>query len=372
MQPAREPEGAASGPAVLDEDQYAMGLQSVITRRYFPQLPVLRAEHSRLVAERLDDTAALHALRARLEEEQADLAAPVPPELATVDAFVASYAGEDNASFASLQEAELRRRRERDVWGAKQRELREREGHKRLKGLDREDALLEWRPDPNQQLMGIPDARDVRDTQLALAAATAAERIVDPDNTRFSAEQLAALSTVPAPKRAPEDADKVRKLSALVRMNRFLDPAAPRGPAAIDLDDFYDVAAANVLAEPTVRGYTLLATPVAVDHGRRFHMAETPERDKVAQRLADESARRRSAIVPGRTPALQSPALFSPAGQKLLEARLKATTPGSARGVMLKSPAIFASPAVRSRDEGTSRKRPDAFATPTQGALKRK
>ncbi len=118
--------------------------------------------------------------------------------------------------------------------------------------------------------------------------------------------------------------------------NRFLQSGEERdGVRTINLDDFYDVSK-DVLAEPTVNGYGLLATPIPaatpklvvnIEMGRHFQMPETPERDKLAFRLADEQSRRRAAVTTVfRTPSHRSantPALFSPAGQKLLEERLK-------------------------------------------------
>lgn len=125
--------------------------------------------------------------------------------------------------------------------------------------------------------------------------------------------------------------------------NRFIGdqgPNQPRTVQSIDLDDFYDVK--DALAEPTINGYGLISTPklvMKVDHGRHFEMAATPERDALAFRLADESSRRRTAMTSARTP-MRSPSLFSPAGQKLLEARLRGTTPVG----YFKSPALGATP----------------------------
>lgn len=187
-----------------------------------------------------------------------------PEALLSVDAFVETYTGEDNASFVQIQEEELRRRQERDAWGQKLRELRQREEAKRLRITDGDNdvALLEWKPDINKQMMGIPDTSAITQSEKLDE-----DRIILPVNTRFTEAELRKLHQPPVAKRSPEEEEKLQKLSALVRKNRLLQSGMERrGGEQINLDDFYDTSAGDVLAEPTIMGYGLLSTPKLVHH----------------------------------------------------------------------------------------------------------
>jgi hypothetical protein len=210
----------------------------------------------------------------------------------------------------------------------------------------------------------LSPAKNVYEMQLYKAAADYKERVIDRKNTRLSDEELVRLSQVPRD-RDPEK--KRKKLSLLVQKNRFLDGEGPVTRQTIDLDDFYDAAeAAQLESAPTVRGFgfvqtpviipgkmggesplvswgTVEGTPILLDHGgRQFRIPDVPERDKVAQKLAEQKLKRTpsSTTTPTlrhgvKTP-LASP-VFSPAGQKLLEEQRRKAASGS-------TPTLFKTP----------------------------
>lgn len=187
----------------------------------------------------------------------------LPDALRSVDAFVETYSGEDNASFMQIQEEELRRRRQRDGWGRKLRELRQRDEEKRLRIVGGDVAMIEWKPDLNKQMMGIPDASAIVQTEKLEE-----DRVVLPVNTRFTEQELRKLHQPLAPKRTPEEEEKLQKLSSLVSKNRLLQSGTERRGAGeqINLDDFYDTQGVDILSEPTILGYGLLSTPKLVHH----------------------------------------------------------------------------------------------------------
>ncbi len=358
-------------PIPLDEDAYHDGLAHVIQRDYFPQLSELRDAHEYLLADKADDFARKHHIEARKrarEEHAEEKEQEGARGLESVDAFLNTWTSEDNFSFVVLQEEELAQRRANDAWGKRAAEWKAREAEKKL-------LLLENGPNKGQvlslgegeKLLAITngdESKEVYGKQLARAAVDWKQRVIDMDNTRLTRETQAMLS---APPKVIDPEKKRKKLSLLVQKNRFLEGASLGGRQTIDLDDFYDVPKeeSQVVDVPTVQGFGFVATPVIVpgqaggesplvswgrvegtpvvlDHGRgrQFRIPDVPERDKVAQRLAEQKLKRTPVAASplltrtGKTP-LTSP-VFSPAGQKLLdEQRLRKQSP-----VVFKTPAL--------------------------------
>lgn len=358
---------------ILEEDEYAMGLSNVIERDFFPELQNLRDTKEYLEAERLDDQRKVQEILFRKrqkagadqtpygneEEEEEEggkkrSSATVPAGLSSVDAYLGTYTSEDNASFVVLQQEELKKRREKDVWGKRQAQLHALEAEKKMLLIgdgSKEKAptlALEYK---NQQLMNIvPEhSSDLYEKQLIKAAAASRERVVDAKNTRFDPKELkAAEEALAEAKKKHPNVRKRKKLSEIVNKNRFLD-GNNNQMEQVDLDDFFtpnEDEDNEDNGEPNVNGFGFISTPhivpgVGVDEsplvswgtvdilkvdtkGKHFQIPAVPERDKVAQKLTEsvsyssEKMRQR-----GATPILGKSPVFSPAGQKLLEQRKK-------------------------------------------------
>lgn len=338
---------------VIDEDEYAMGLSNVVERDYFPELQDLRDKKDYMQAERLDDQRKMQEVqyRKRLRAEEESEKKPLPPGLSSVDAYLGTYTSEDNASFVVLQQEELAKKKELDVWGKRQAKLQEIEASKKALLLednkDKEKVLaIEY---GNQQLLGIvpiDKSKELYEKQLVVAGVLANERVIEPVNTRFNAADVKRVQEATKKKNVPAQ-EKRKKLSEIVQTNRFLQGANSNDIQQVDLDDFFPVnEEEEVEDEPNVNGYSFIATPqivpgVGVDEsplvswgtvnvlnmdtkGRQFKIPNVPERDRVAQKLTEsvsystEKMKQR-----GATPILGKSPVFSPAGQKLLEQRKK-------------------------------------------------
>jgi hypothetical protein len=285
----------------------------------------------------------------------------------SVDAFLGTYTSEDNASFVQLQEEEMIQRKEDDVWGQKREMLLQREREKKMLLLENgshQPTLAIKGSKPLLAIEGSGKEVEVYREQLLQAALSSQEKVIDKNNTRISADVIKRLNAKP---QVVDATGKRKKLSLLVQKNRLLGDTRGRG---VDLDDFFDAPKDEAAAEsePTVGGFkfittpqivpggggaveesplvswgTVQGTPVILERGKQFTMPDVPERDKVAQKLADSKSKKLNTPVVrsgksstrGKTP-LASP-VFSPAGQKLLEARLKQQQQNPMR---FKSPSI--------------------------------
>merc|ERR1711991_377976 len=111
------------------------------------------------------------------------------------DAYLGTYTSEDNASFVVLQQEELAKKKELDVWGKRQAKLQEIEASKKALLLednkDKEKVLaIEY---GNQQLLGIvpiDKSKELYEKQLVVAGVLANERVIEPVNTRFNAADV--------------------------------------------------------------------------------------------------------------------------------------------------------------------------------------
>lgn len=201
----------------------------------------------------------------REDDREEDGVEEMPAGLKSVDAFLGTYTSEDNASFKEIQAEDEKRRIENDIWGKEQALRRiklEKETLRLEDNSKNSEMLLMWKDEENSQLMTIPEWREKR-TQMSKAVVMAAEKIIEPTNTRFSAADLKSLQVVA--KKKGKDV-KSSKLKALLSRNRFLSELSGRRgeQQSHELDDFYDSpkAGEDPLAEPKVSGYGFVATPV--------------------------------------------------------------------------------------------------------------
>lgn len=363
----------------LEEDTYVDGLRAVIKRDFFPELEELRDAQAYIEADRRDNFSEKRLIQERKQQRVEQAQQAPDASLASVDAFLSNYTSEDNASFVDLQTKELQERQEADVWGKRRAELQDRDRQKKmllLEGPGKPMGLLTGAA-PTLALEASEQQKKLYDNQRALALMASGDKVIDPCNTRLSAEAIRKLHTVAPP---VDPTGQRKKLSAIVHRNRLLEGG--KG-SSFDLDDLFDrpTSEDSLTAEPTVNGCTFVATPlivpgqtvgaspvvswgevegtpVVLHRGREFSMPAEPTRDRVGQRLADQRLKRgpsntnpSPSIRSGGTKntPLASP-VFSPAGQKLLDARRKS------KGT---TPLIFKSPSV-----APGAKTPTAYQSP--------
>lgn len=261
---------------VVDEDDYVEGLSNVIARDFFPELKALHDQDDEVEGRK----------RGRLDGST----------VSGVDAFLGTFTSEDNASFLLIQEEEKKRRVERDVWG------RDRASRRRGSEAESDSAILMIGP-----AQGVAGLLEARSSEKLLC-----DRQVIAGNTRLTEEERARVERV---KKVDADwEDEKRKLAEVV--------GKKTGRGLHSVESVLEKGA----QEARVGGYTFLAdTPVVVPQAKRnFKVAETPEREKILLQLADAKKKAQSSHT--RSVGGPSP-VFSPAGQKLLEAQLAGRTP---------------------------------------------
>lgn len=381
----------------LEEDEYVDGLASVIQRDFFPDLEELRDQQEYVEAERRDDFRKKLEIEMRRRERESRQDSGV----ASVDEFLGKFTSQDNASFVDLQAEELKRRQDEDDWGKKQAALKEVEREKKLLLLagpkEAEKVLMIGGSgvEGSQQLMGVGGgSMQLYEGQLVAAGLSSLQRVIDPENTRLSREAQVQLEQMP---RRIDPEGRRKKLADLVSRNRLLDPQKTSGITRIDLADFYDDPedAVAIEAEPTVKGFNFLSTPQVASgnveqspqmswgsvgatpqrlEGREFSVPKVPERDLLAQKL--EAKLRRTPATsndgakrpppPAAASSVKTPVIFSPAGQKLLEERLRKSGSGVPSGgsSLSSSSLFFQSPAAKSATPASQARTPGFFVSP--------
>ena len=315
---------------VLCEEDYVAGLDAIIKRDFFPALPALTRLSGQLHAEdraaRGDTLGAQEEVDAaclRAAEEEA--AARAAPRM-SLDAFLARYNSEDNASFEQLHRREARHRQRAAAW------LRvpEAQNARLLEAAQRTAAtgapgasLLTWPYHAKNTMFYQPDGVEAAEVSAVQG------RAVCHSATRFEEKEEAGDGGGTGKKRARD---------AVLREYEFVrsDGSTPG-------------------ATPVMTWGVVGSSPVPLAEGnraaQRFVIPAAPKREALAHKLSDDieakKKRRRLFSTPAPvtsaccTPAGQSAfgvgstplPMLSPAGQQLLALRMKANQGVKNKGV---------------------------------------
>ena len=320
-----EDAGKARGSRqVLCEEEYVAGLDAIIKRDFFPALPALTRLSGQLHAE--DRAARGNTLGAQEEVDAAwlraaeeEAAARAAPRM-SLDAFLARYNSEDNASFEQLHRREARHRRRAAAWlrvpEAQNARLLEAAQRAAVAGSAPGASLLTWPYHAKNPMFYQPDGVE------AAADAAVQGRTVCHSATRFHEEEEGVGCT--GGKRATDAGQRAQREYEFVRS----DGSTPG-------------------ATPVMTWGVVGSSPVPLAEGRRtgrqFVIPAAPKREALAHKLSDDieakKKRQRLFSTPAPvtsaccTPAGQSAfgvgstplPMLSPAGQQLLALRMKAS-----------------------------------------------
>lgn len=316
----------ADSRQVLCEEDYVAGLDAIIKRDFFPALPALTRLSGQLHAE---DRAARGDTRGAQEEVDAawlraaeeEAAARAAPRM-SLDAFLARYNSEDNASFEQLHRREARRRQRAAAWlrvpeaqNARLLEAAQRSATTGAPGA----SLVTWPYHAKNVMFYQPDGVDT--AEAAAAAAAGQGRTVCHSATRFEDGEGDGAA---GESRARDAAQDARREYEFVRSDGSTPGATP-------------------LMTWGVVGSSPVPLAEGRHTGRQFVIPAAPKREALAHKLSDDieakKKRRRLFSTPAPvasascTPVGQSAfgvgstplPMLSPAGQQLLALRMKAS-----------------------------------------------
>lgn len=101
---------------VLDEDEFVKSLSAIIQRDFFPDLPKLRSHVAFMDALEAGDESRMKEIAVEYLRSQESEAESSTIKAPSVDAFLAKYTSEDNASFEEIIEKQNEKQREKFRW----------------------------------------------------------------------------------------------------------------------------------------------------------------------------------------------------------------------------------------------------------------
>ena len=362
MPPPPPPKKLKRPPKTLNEEDYTDAIQTIIERDFYPDLAEMRKQSRYLdaleegnpvriatAARSLDRTPAMNGEEDEdlTEEEKRERMLQQDVKGMRLDSFQARYTSEDNESFNALLDQQNQKAREKYAWiyhgnkklskqeyAIEQRKvlLLEQGDNGKVAGErpDEDDdrwskGIENWKWTPQNALMNFhPGIEDQEDPSQG-------QKVIRHNNTRIApVKQPTGQTPTPSPSVSTvEDAITGRR-SDTPKVNGYSFVSTPKP---------------SELGAPKMTWGSLSSTPVSIDPPAPspFRLAEIPERDKLARKLAEKAEKdilaRQRAYTPrlrkttatlGRTPTgkdipkfVSSPdvrkTVLTPGGQRLLD-----------------------------------------------------
>lgn len=355
---------------ILEEDAYVSALEKIIQRDFFPDLPMLKAQHEYLTALENDDMEQLHALAAKYNTPGTALARGAQPfetpsvrgtpapfdtpatprsehghskkprvdefgnstEAAdaslSLDAFLAKYTSEDNASFEEIIEKTNEDLRRRYQWlyekvTAQEQQLSigaARDEKKKLMLEDGKHVAVEgWRYTPKNALMYYPEGVELTAKQeIELAQRNVNE--VRHGNTRFARGMpYGTGSTTRTTGITPGTSSTVSEYPGAIQEDGSGSPKV-NGYGFVSTP----APAPGVNMDPLLTWGSIAGTPVPA--GRSYKMQKPSSRDELVRKMVDKNTKKkqvqrigtgaRTPHTPGTT-VIDRLATMSPAARRL-------------------------------------------------------
>jgi len=372
----------------LEEEEFLEGLEFIIQRDFFPDIPKLKltmdwneAVHNqdfpklREIQQRFaiqksnSDSLELETpnfeetplpenpLKKRRQEKETSIIPLEKPddktnlEKLSLDAYLYHYTSEDNNSFSQQMQKESEKRKQKFWW------MNEVTEQQKLIEASQERLAVTWPHKPSTQLLTYPEM--IPDNSLENGL-----REINSSGTRFKIPQAPAMNNNNQEKPKPEEGFKI------ISNEEFTLGAKRRAEARrkIDLENLLGeetTAVKKLLESPKVNGYGFVLdcpTPTPSDDGSGFKVPQTPKRDQIGLDLVEKvKARQRQSYTKGTT----SSSLANdrtPRSQRIAEKIIKRTQ----KGVDMQLRASYNSPWIRTPANGpaTPTPKPTPLRTP--------